>query len=65
MNKSQPRTPLPAMSSIRPRLIIGFVILLAVGLAGYGVLFHTVVDRWLAPDALALAKDKRYAWAVG
>jgi heavy metal sensor kinase len=46
------------MTSIRARLVVGFVVLLAADLAGYGVLFHTVVHRWLAPDALAMAKDK-------
>lgn len=46
------------MTSIRFRLVLGFVILLAVDLAVYGVLFHTVVERWLVPDALAMARDK-------
>ena len=46
------------MKSIRSRLMVGFVVLLAADLAGYGLLFHTAVSGWLAPDALALAKDK-------
>lgn len=46
------------MTSIRLRLTVGVAVLLAAGLGIYGGLFHTVVNDWLRPDALALAKDK-------
>ena len=46
------------MRSIRFRLLLGFGILLAADLAGYGLLFHTVVEGWLTPDVVAMAKDK-------
>ena len=46
------------MTSIRFRLASGFVVVLAAGLAGYAALFYTATTRWMAPDALALAKDK-------
>lgn len=46
------------MTSIRFRLVAGFVVVLAAGLAGFGILFHSAISQWLVPDALAMAKDK-------
>jgi heavy metal sensor kinase len=46
------------MSSIRHRFFVGFVLLLAAALAVYGLLFYSAIREWLAPDALAMAKDK-------
>jgi heavy metal sensor kinase len=46
------------MTSIRLRLVGGFVVVLAAGLAGFGILFDSAISQWLVPDALAMAKDK-------
>src|SRR5262245_61541838 len=46
------------MNSIGVRLVAGFATVLAAALAIYGALSYSASERWLAPDALAMAKDK-------
>src|SRR5688572_19375462 len=46
------------MTSIRWRLTVGFTALLAATLAGFAILFYNATTRWMAPDALAMARDK-------
>ena len=46
------------MTSIRLRLVVGFTALLAAALAGFAILFYNATTRWMAPDALAMARDK-------